>query len=530
LRIKTAVIEAEMVPGEAVADDVAALLKAFLTRPLAFYISDFKSPIADGPAEFRAGLLLGTGEQTAKFKGLLERYQLLLSPDAVQRVKIGGETFYRIKFDPDLPQITWGAQGNYLLAAVGEGEIEAMLQRMKGEPPAWLVNSRKQVPAIPRTAVVAVLNVKLLLEGLGVKEKAKNGLFRAMGVSNVTELISVSGLDEKAFVAHTLVRVEGGLQGLFRLLSGKPVGAAELNRIPRDATLACAFRLDPKECWDVALELAELIEPQMKKDLQRGASEMAEELGIRFSEDILGALGNSWTIFDSASEGGILWGGLMVAGQLRDPKQSATTHQKLREAIKANLSENPFGFRSELKEFTHAGRTVFVATGHSAFPFAPSWCLTDKEILFALYPQAIRAYLSRGPDFQSLAKVPEVAKLLERGGGTPLAISYLDSQRLFDSLYPLVKTFANALFTYEMGGEALKLDIALLPAAGSIHRHLTSDVTCVRQTPAGLEITSRCTLPGAGLPTLLPMLPYWLMWSGVNGIAPAAKEPEEAEK
>ena len=45
------------------------------------------------------------------------------------------------------------------------------------------------------------------------------------------------------------------------------------------------------------------------------------------------------------------------------------------------------------------------------FPVAPSWCLTDKELIVALFPQNVKAYLVAGAGFPVAGRGP-------RGGGT----------------------------------------------------------------------------------------------------------------
>ena len=70
----------------------------------------------------------------------------------------------------------------------------------------------------------------------------------------------------------------------------------------------------------------------------------------------------------------------------------------------------------------------------SDVPFAPAWCLTRKELIVAAFPQQIKAYLSRGADFKSLATVPEVAAAFAGGEG-PIGLSVL--RRPQDSRLPV---------------------------------------------------------------------------------------------
>ena len=121
--------------------------------------------------------------------------------------------------------------------------------------------------------------------------------------------------------------------------------------------------------------------------------------------------------------------------------------------------------------------------------------------MLAAYPGAIKGFLTRGRTFQSLARVPEVAQALE-GDGQLVALSYTDTRRVFDLLYPLLP----ALFQMagsEMRAEGIDVPPGLLPSPGSIRRHLRPSVSTLRRTPAGIETVARQTLPGGmGLSTM----------------------------
>ena len=95
----------------------------------------------------------------------------------------------------------------------------------------------------------------------------------------------------------------------------------------------------------------------------------------------------------------------------------------------------------------------------------------------------------RGPDFQSLAAVPEVADLLKSQPG-PVVVGYVDTPELFRLLYPLVQIGVKFM-TRELQREGIDVDMSLLPSAASIHKHLRPGMYAVRRTKAGIEITAR---------------------------------------
>jgi hypothetical protein len=141
----------------------------------------------------------------------------------------------------------------------------------------------------------------------------------------------------------------------------------------------------------------------------------------------------------------------------------------------------------------------------AGFPVAPAWCLTDKELIVATYPQNIKSYLSRAASFQSLATVPDVAQAVERGA---VGLSYCDTRKLAEFVYPFL-CFGSRALSAEMNREAIPLDASLLPSAAAIFPHLQPSLAVVRRTAAGVEITSRGPLAGMNAGPVLPLSFTW---------------------
>ncbi len=85
-----------------------------------------------------------------------------------------------------------------------------------------------------------------------------------------------------------------------------------------------------------------------------------------------------------------------------------------------------------------------------------------------------------------------------RGRDPLLAIGYLDAPRLFESIYPLL-ILAGPSYLGASGLSEGRRDMSMIPSLPSVCRHLRPGVTTLRRTAAGLELTSRGSLPGFGL-------------------------------
>ena len=489
-------------PPGVTSNEAADAIKLLLTRPLAAYVSS--APFGPGGPEARGGAVVNLGDGAPKFKAIVERLAEQLPPPGAETVEIDGRQWQSLKLThikgvSDIT-IVWGFKDEYLLIGVGEGEIEAMLTRAQGNPPGWLTQLREQLP-VQRTSTTAFFNVKAIKDlALPMFDSRTARTFEALGLDNVTAFASVTGLDEKACVNKTLLSIDGEPKGVLQLAGIEPLTAADLTPIPQDATLAVAFKLDPEKTFDVLRSVAGKIDARAAERMDREIGKGEEHIGFRLREDILRPLGDTWCLFDSPSEGGLLTG-LTLVVTLKDAKQAAETNARLLELVSGRTSQKPY---RPLSAAQFAGKEIHVFNpGGRDFPFAPSWCVTDKELIVSLFPQSIKAYLSRPADFKSLAAAPEVAEQFTGDAG-PVKLAFCNTQRVFDLLYPVVSVAAPKIM-YELRRGGVELDPLLLPSARAIRGHLTPAVATVRRTNAGIEIIQRHSLPSGGMVSAAPV-------------------------
>jgi hypothetical protein len=164
----------------------------------------------------------------------------------------------------------------------------------------------------------------------------------------------------------------------------------------------------------------------------------------------------------------------------------------------------------------------------SGIPLAPSWCLTDKQLIVALYPQSIKALLARTTAEGSLADVPAVAAALKEG---PVALGYQDTPALFRTFYPFLQALA-PMAAHELNRAGMRVDASLLPSARAIYPHLRPSVQVLVRRDNGIVSISRQTVPVAGGLALAPVVAglatYWL--HGESAPAERARPPAAKER
>ena len=255
--------------------------------------------------------------------------------------------------------------------------------------------------------------------------------------------------------------------------------------------------------------------------MEQGLTQFTQMTGVNLKADLLAALGDTWCVYNSPGDGGLIFTGLTVTGTIRDRAKLIDANEKLvkaaGQALAAGPQDNPFNAlgglpsRTLISESEFRGQKIFFLNfvGEQS-PFSPAWCITEKQIVFGLFPQTIKAYLQResgsgaavslGTGKKSLANVPEVAELFA-SGGAPTVLSYQDTPNTFKFVYPLAQFFAQFAFS-ELQHQGIDLDMSILPNARAIMPHLKPNVFTVQSTKNGIRLETRGTLPTGmgGLP------------------------------
>jgi hypothetical protein len=476
-------------------NDVLEIGKTVLSRPGAIYVSQVDM-VKDQPPKVGAALVLNLGDAMETTKAALDRILAQVPPGLISEVEISGRKWRQLQLPQGAPAVVFGASDKYFVVAVGTEKPDDVLARLKGSPPAWLVELDKSL-AIPRRGSIAYLNVKAvtgLAGNLGGPEVAR--VVAALGLDRVVSIAQTTGLDETGTISRSSIAIEPGAKGIFAALADRPLAPADLAPIPRDATFAVAARLDADRIWNTILAAVGRIDPRVAAEIDRELGEMQNALDLELREDVLKPLGDVWCLYNSPGDGGFLVTGLTLVVKVNDPARLGKTHERLLARIKAEFNRHggPRGGGPAITRSSFAGREIFtLIVPERGFPLSPSWCLTDKELVVALMPQTVKAYLARPADLPSLAQAPGVAKLFHQKKG-PMCVKYIDSPQLFQVVYPLVQMFANVL-AGEMRREGFDFDPTLLPSARAIAAHLKPAIGAVYWTESGIEIVQTQTLP-----------------------------------
>ena len=406
--------------------------KIVATHPGAVFATEFENDThTNGMLEkFRGGMFVAVGPDAEKLRAAFEELRKQVKADQ-KEIRIAGRTWYRFT-EPELsniPPVTCGFQGSDFIVGVGEGSVEEILKRRQQEPPAWLVNVRKQLP-VERVSTVVYLNLKLLLEQMMADKalpKTREALHR-LGLDKLSALSSVSGLEGETFTSKLLLATDGEPQGpLLSLFSDQPLRAGDLAPIPRDATLALAMRFDAQKAVDQFAAMVAESAPAERAEAEQLLDALTKSLQVDLRRDLPQALGDSCCVYSSPGEGGLVLLGLTAVVPIRDRAALSAIQLKIlgssfAKSIQDEFNKDPRtppGLQSptaRLHTRVCAGQKIYYFT--TSFGFAPAWCITDHELIVAMTPQNVMAYVQRGPAHKSLAGVAQVSRLIE-GAAAP---------------------------------------------------------------------------------------------------------------
>ena len=319
---------------------------------------------------------------------------------------IDGQAWYRLTGLLD-PPIIFGFHGDYLISANSEKAIQGIVGRMANSPPDWWSKIREQLP-VQRRSIVTYVNLRLikglLSPPIAGKKAEIDAVFEMLGLSNASALIEVWGLEGEDFANQTLLVLDGKPRGLLRLVSDRPLQPEDSAVIPRDAAFAAAFRLDAQQALDIVLSSVEQIRPEFRKEATATIDKFEHAVGIDLRHGMLNFLGDTWCVYNSPSENGLVFTGLTAVAPLRDAAGMIAPYGRLMAVAKQWASAKKAGSSQSdadppdissprLEQFSFAGSEVYCL---NCGMFAPAWCMTKSEMVFSLSPQNIKAYLIRG--------------------------------------------------------------------------------------------------------------------------------------
>ena len=519
----------------AFADDLPALVKGVLTRPAAIYVSK----VAFGPMgpDVQAGLLINTGDMQpvfAKAVAQLEAMALAQLPPGtkLEELDVSGAKLHRAPSPPGAPTVVWGFKDSYFLISVGAGAGQDLVKRItSGSPPGWLAKVQDQA-AIERVGSTWYVNLAGILQTARpfMTDPKISTTLDALGIQEISHLSGVSGFDRTGMASKTFVATGAKPKGIFAVLGGKPLTAADVQPVPKESYFAVALRLDAAGALKQILDIVGEIEPAARAQADGALEQVDAQLGIKLADDLVGALGDVWCVYGvepKAAPGKEppKLGNLAVTVTVRDRKRFDKGYQALVKLLKQHAQQS--GGAWTVKESKYREQQVYYVplktSGAPAGPLpfnfeaatsglTPCWCLTDERLTICSNPQALKDSLAREKSAPSLAAQSEWAAAF-KGKTGPIVLTYSDTAATLRSAYPGLQA-ALPIAAMGLANAGVNFQIPPLPSLAALERHARPAVSFFTQTPDGFLLESSQTVPivnsqsiatsGVGAALLLP--------------------------
>lgn len=554
--------------GRVVAENVPAIVKAFLVRPGCLYASFDEEAAAkaltSGPANGvppRAALLLGIEAAVVLNAGdgaddLADRIHELLNLANIPPNARSAELKHQaIPMPSPAIKLEIHREGDYFVLAFGENVGTEAAAAITGDAKGLHDNERftKAIAnaEIDRTGSVAWIDVKGILnatiESLGFEGMMVKSVAESLGLDAVDSFVTVNGVVDGRMATRSFLTTGGSVRGLLALFDGRPLTPEDFAEIPGDSDVVYAFTLDTRKVMAAIREMVVKSDPtgfaaqQMNKTLEQ----LDEELGFSIEKDAFEAFGDVWSVFDSPNAGGLFVTGLVGSIEVRDHEKATAIHGRLMELLEATMPGITQGqYRRhgvELRREEFLGHEIaFVNTMDDDMPFAPAFCLTKDQWLVAPNPQALKAQLrflaSEEANFGD-----RLAELAPLGDDPAVSLAYVDPRRAVQSFYAFVPYFAQSMMgaIQSSGGD---ITVFAIPSARAVLPYSKDSFGRTTRTADGIKMEWNNGLPIPGATTVLMQLPSvgWLTFRnvgraiGANGggakMAPPVAVPVRAMK
>ncbi len=489
-RISTSIRKHPLLPGDArqISIQLFDLIRVLTTRPTAIYIGT-PNPLPS------VGLVCRVGDQGSKVEAWLASLESAITENAGVVAVQDGRNVHHWPLGPLDVELQWAVVDDCLLLAFGPNEFDKLVKRRQAkETPDWLASLHDRLNVERLANIIHVDTAAILKNAAPIlqREPQANAMIQALGLDSVLSFSCVTGLENADCVSRTWIRTSGPAKGLFKLVDVKPLQVQEFNVVPADANITVAFRLDLQKTIQKILDIADDIEPGASRHARHELDVFQSMFGLNLEDEVLSAIGDSWRIYQSESEGGPWFTGWTGVVSVRDANKLRNVSNLFRGFVAAQNAQHRSSRQLRIQTFSVGKNEIFFANlGDENVPLAPAWCVTDDELVISLLPQGVTAWLNRDEKTPRLAQASDISEHFpENCIGT---IQY-NEKKVFNAAYPLFLMGAN-MFLAEMQQRFLDIDISILPSAPSVTRHLSTASTSVLHTNDGLEIVSRRTLP-----------------------------------
>lgn len=407
-------------------------------------------------------------------------------------------------------------EANRIIFALGEGTLPRITEGLTGRLPGIETNARFTA-ALQRVSVQRVSSIAWF-DGKGTVSSAVaamgplGALFRPLltmtAVDAIDHVATTSGVENGTMKQRTLIVTGGRTDGILVVAAGQPIQPQQFAHIPADADMVVATSLNLNTLFRQTRQVLAQTQPLSVRVFDEAVKQLEAELELKIVDDVLPAFGDVISAFDSPAAGGMVASSLVVAIEIRDLEKATIVFNRVLKLVEQSL--NPT--EQALRQQPFLNQTVFYVHSNGGgdaneSPLTPSFCLTDRHLLFAIHPQAMKAQLrflasrQRGFDPQLGGKLPVPA-------GDVLTYAYLNGQRA-NGLMATALPFIGRTLVGHLETEGILIDSFSIPSAAAITPYFGDSTALITRQQDGLLIETQNAPPVIASLALLSAYMNW---------------------
>jgi len=319
-------------------------------------------------------------------------------------------------------------------------------------------------------------------------------LAAAIGLENATHLAGTATIIDRGILVRTRLSSPAPHRRMLTVFSGEALTDEDLAGIGEDACHVLAIKKPPAVIYDQLMEALQEINPSAAERVQAALTQLERETQLDLHKELLGALGETWTISCAPSWGGCLTGSL-AAFSVNDSAKLSTALEKIDSALQ-ELSDAPDAPLKLLATRTGQADIRYLRLRRS--PIAPAWALHEETLYVAAWPQVIVSGIETAQQ-PGLACSAEFTRIRSRLSPKPCVLEYLNLASIVRHSYPLLLMAWTAATSGDWGDSVGPLSRPdRLPALATLERYIWPSVAVVSSDPAGITFESYGSLPLSG--------------------------------
>ncbi|MCL2701198.1 MAG: hypothetical protein FWE88_05840 [Phycisphaerae bacterium] len=367
----------------------------------------------------------------------------------------------------------------------------------------------------------------------------------ALGLDNVTALAGATTIADKGLLSRCKMFSPAPHKGLLAMFNGKPLTKAELASLPGDSDFAAMCRMDAATTLARVREIITAINADAGEQFDEALAAIGKETGVDIEKDLLGSLGDTWTLTMASSQGG-LFTGTCATVSIKDAKTLQDSVVKILKAFSGQAIETtaiPAHIRNDTNviEIERHMRVESAQFGDMTVQYvagcdfvAPAWGIYKDRLYIALWPQVVAsAARVNGEDPGKLTDNKTFAAALARMNQKPMSVSYVNLPQLARTFYGIgMAGWTKGANEFNRSvGRGLNMDIGFTPAAfptlGQIEKYLWPAVSSVSLDNGGLMFESYSSIPTLGILDVAGAMPL-LATAAVPALVSVRGQAQEA--